>query len=293
MIHKEFIFLSGEGQKLRADLRYEANGKKKPVIIFVHGFKGFKNWGPFPSVCEQMAANGFISIAFNFSHNGVGDDLMNFTELDRFAENTFSLELEELSDVIGEITSLNNIPIEPSEINTDLIGLHGHSRGASIAILGAPRHRMVRAVAAWAPVDHLNRYSDRQKAEWRKLGYAKILNARTGQMMRLNVTLLDDIEHHKVNLDILSAAHAMSTQEKALLVIAGREDLTAKPEESQAIHNSALKQFAELHLIPNTGHTFGTVHPYQGSTSALENALGITINFFQEYLVKHPIPFPE
>src|SRR4051812_14796999 len=106
MIHKEFIIRSGEGEKLRADLRYEVDGKKKPVIIFLHGFKGFKNWGPYPAVCEKIASSGFVSIAFNFSHNGVGDDLMNFTELDRFAENTFSRELDELSGVINTISML-------------------------------------------------------------------------------------------------------------------------------------------------------------------------------------------
>ena len=293
MIHKEFILHSSEGEKLRADLRYIADGKKKPVIIFVHGFKGFKNWGPFPSVCEQIAENGFISIAFNFSHNGVGDDLMNFSELDRFAENTFSLELEELSDVIGEIAILKNIPIESNEIHTDAIGLHGHSRGAATAILSAQRHRMVRAVAAWAPVSYFNRYTDRQKAEWRKLGYEEILNSRTGQMMRLNAALLDDIEKHKERLDILNAANLLTSQEKVLLLIAGSEDLTAKPEESQAIYDAASKQFSELHIIPQTGHTFGSAHPYTGTTPALESAVGITVNFFQKYLVTHPIPFPE
>jgi dienelactone hydrolase len=293
MIHKEFILHSREGEKLRADLRYEADGKKKPVIIFVHGFKGFKNWGPFPSVCEHIAASGLISIAFNFSHNGVGDDLLNFTELDRFAENTFSRELDELSDVIGEIVSLKNIPIEPNEIHPDAIGLHGHSRGASIAILEARRHRMIRAVAAWAPVSYFNRYTDRQKEEWRKLGYAEMQNARTGQIMRLNETLLEDIEKNAERLDILAAATAITSQEKALLLVAGSEDLTAKPEESQEIYDAASKQFAELHIIPQTGHTFGAEHPYKGSTPALDTATRSTLQFFRKYLIDHPIPFPE
>src|SRR5579872_1935801 len=103
MIHTQFVIPSREGEKLRADLRYEPDGKQKPVILFVHGFKGFKNWGPFPAVCKRIAAQGFVSIAFNFSHNGVGEDLMNFSELDRFADNTFSRELDELADVINEI----------------------------------------------------------------------------------------------------------------------------------------------------------------------------------------------
>jgi len=127
MIYKEFILHSREGEKLRSALRYEPTGVKKPVVIFVHGFKGFKDWGPFPTVCARLAERGFVSIAFNFSHNGIGEDLMNFTELDRFAENTVSRELDELTDVIAEITTLENIPIEKNEIRNDIIGLHGHS----------------------------------------------------------------------------------------------------------------------------------------------------------------------
>jgi len=293
MIHKEFIFRSSEGEKLRADLRYKENGIKKPVIIFIHGFKGFKNWGPFPYVCERMADAGFVSIAFNFSHNGVGDDLLNFTELDRFAENTFTRELGEVSDVIAQIMKLENIPIDESEILNEVIALHGHSRGAATAILSAPHHRMIRAVAAWAPVSHFNRYTERQMDEWREKGYAEMLNARTGQTMRLNVTLLDDIENHKGLLDIPALAKMMTSQEKALLMIAGSEDLTAKPEESHAIYNETTKQFSELHILSNTGHTLGAEHPFAGTTPALESAIEITINFFQKYLVTHPIPFPE
>ncbi len=293
MIHKEFIIHSREGEKLRADLRYEANGIKKPVIVFIHGFKGFKNWGPFPYVCEKMAAAGFVSIAFNFSHNGVGDDLLNFTELDRFAENTFSRELEEISDVIGEILTLENIPIERAEILNEVIGLHGHSRGASDAILAARHHRMVRAVAAWAPVSHFNRYTERQKEEWKEKGYQEILNARTGQTMRLNLSLLDDIENHRERLDILASAKIMTTQEKALLIIAGSEDLTARPDESKEVYNAASKQFSALHIIPNTGHTFGGEHPSKGTTPALETATQLTVDFFQNYLVNHLIPSPE
>lgn len=293
MMHEEFVLHSREGEKLRADLRYEADGIKKPIVLFIHGFKGFKNWGPFPFVCEHLAAKGFVNIAFNFSHNGVGDDLLNFSELDRFAENTFSLELEELSDVIGEIASLDNIPIDLREINTGAIGLHGHSRGAATAILAAPHHRMIRCVASWAPVSHFNRYTDRQKAEWRAKGYAEILNARTGQTMRLNMTLLDDIERHKEHLDIPKAAHILTSQEKSLLLVAGSEDLTAKPVESQTIYDASSKEFAELHIIPRTGHTFGSEHPFKGTTPSLDAAIGITVDFFQKYLINHPIPFPE
>jgi hypothetical protein len=90
--------------------------------------------------------------------------------------------------------------------------------------------------------------------------------------MRLNVTLLDDIERHKESLDIPKAAHILTSQEKSLLLVAGSEDLTAKPVESQTIYDVSSKEFAELHIIPKTG---------------------LTIDFFRKYLVNHPIPYPE
>ncbi|MDP4229014.1 MAG: dienelactone hydrolase family protein [Bacteroidota bacterium] len=293
MIHEKFVLRSREGEKLRADLRYVSNGRRKPIIIFIHGFKGFKDWGPFPNICDQIAARGFVSVAFNFSHNGVGEDLLTFSELDRFAENTFSRELEELSDVIDQLISLDNIPIAAEEVNSDAIGLHGHSRGASIAILAGVRQRLVRAVAAWAPVSHFDRYTARQRQEWRSQGYAEIQNARTGQSMRLNLSLLEDIEVNKDKFNIPASAKKLTSQEKGLLVVVGSEDLTAKPEESESIYGEASKRFAELDIIQNTGHTFGAEHPFKGSTSALEKAIDLTADFFLRYLVNHPIPFPE
>ena len=32
---------------------------KKNVVIFSHGFKGFKDWGPFNKIAEHFAVNGF------------------------------------------------------------------------------------------------------------------------------------------------------------------------------------------------------------------------------------------
>jgi dipeptidyl aminopeptidase/acylaminoacyl peptidase len=198
-----------------------------------------------------------------------------------------------VQDVTGEIIRLENIPIDPNEINNDLIGLHGHSRGAAIAILAARYQKAIRAVTAWSPVSHFERFTERQRIEWREKGYQEILNSRTGQIMRLNVTLLDNMEHNRESFNIPLAANALTLQEKGLLIIAGREDMTAKPEESEAIYNASKKEFSELHIIPQTGHTFGTEHPYKGSTPALDMVLIYTINFFQKYLIQHPIPAPE
>jgi hypothetical protein len=95
----------------------DENLNSSPCIIFVHGFKGFKDWGFVPYRCEYFAENGFFVVSFNFSHNGVGERFTEFTELEKFAENTFSPEITELSEIIMpiQIISLEKVIIKKSK----------------------------------------------------------------------------------------------------------------------------------------------------------------------------------
>jgi len=52
--------------------------KSLPVIIFLHGFKGFKDWGAFPDACAELSAAGFAVVAMNSSLNGVGESMTEF-----------------------------------------------------------------------------------------------------------------------------------------------------------------------------------------------------------------------
>ena len=61
---------------------FETNSANK-VIIFSHGFKGFKDWGPFNKIAEHFANNGFVFVKFNFSYNGTSiDSPSDFVDLD-------------------------------------------------------------------------------------------------------------------------------------------------------------------------------------------------------------------
>ncbi|MBS1904530.1 MAG: alpha/beta fold hydrolase [Bacteroidetes bacterium] len=283
MTHTEIILRSRDGEPLRCDIRYRPTGKAKPVVLFVHGFKGFKDWGPFPYVRERLAEAGFVAVGFNFSHNGVGEDLHTFSELDRFARNTFTRDLHEIEDILEIVSAKDELPIEACEIDSNRIILFGHSRGASEAILSGADTSDIRAVVAWAPVATFHRYSERQKQIWREQGYFEIENARTGQIMRLNVSLLDDIEQHAERLDIPAHATHLGELGKPLLVIAGSEDLTAPVKESQEIA-AAYGPSVKLTIIERTGHTFGAEQPYRGSTLQLEQAIDETIAFMQHSL---------
>ena len=60
----------------------------KPLVIFSHGYKGFKDWGCWNLVAEAFKNSGFAFVKFNFSHNGgTIKQPLDFPDLDAFDEN--------------------------------------------------------------------------------------------------------------------------------------------------------------------------------------------------------------
>src|SRR4030095_5496265 len=181
---------------------YSINTVIKPLIIFVHGFKGFKDWGGFPYFLDKLSSEGYAVLSFNFTLNGFNEKPpMFFSRLDLFAENTFSRELLELNTVINYLYG----NAEKFKIDKNRIAVIGHSRGGGISILQSAGDSRIKCLAALSSVSVFDRYSDKLKQIWKKQGYIEVENSRTKQMMRLNVSLLNDIENNSHSLDIISA----------------------------------------------------------------------------------------
>jgi dienelactone hydrolase len=250
---------------------------KAPCLILAHGFKGFKDWGFFPYTGEYFSKNGFFVLTFNFSHNGVGDSLTDFTELDKFAENTLSLELSELNEII---TAYKEGFF--GQIGNKGIGLLGHSRGGAITLLCAKERDEVKAVTTWSAVSNLNRYTERQKNDWKINGFFEVINSRTKQVMRLNVSLLEDIEMNRANS--LSIENAARNLNKPLLIAHGEIDLTVPQKEGEAIYQWSDKEQTELFIVKSGGHTFDIKHPFEGSNQKFDSVLNQTKQFFNTYL---------
>ena len=72
LTHSPFL-LTGtrHGRAFEADATYRATSQLKPVVVFVHGFKGFKDWGHFPLLADFFAGQGFVFVKLNLSHNGI------------------------------------------------------------------------------------------------------------------------------------------------------------------------------------------------------------------------------
>ena len=201
---RSFSLSNARGDAVHGDLRFVDDGAPKPVVVFCHGFKGFKDWGPFPTWGRRLANAGFASVLFNFSHNGVHPDApTEFTQPDRFAQNTFTRELDDLTAVLDAVDDGTlEAPFE-----TEGLGLMGHSRGGGTAILQAARDPRVEALVTWSAVSSfIDRFTDDQIEDWETQGYTTVLNSRTGQTMRLNRVLYDDALAHADALDIQAAA---------------------------------------------------------------------------------------
>jgi dienelactone hydrolase len=282
MIEKNNIIVKNRfGLDIDVDLfraKEKRISRKKPLVIFSHGFKGFKDWGGFPYLMEKIADAGFCSVSFNFTFNGV--DKINpseFTRLDLFAQNTFSKELDDLQAVIDYF----NKNADEHGIDKDRIALIGHSRGGGISILKASEDMRIKCLVTLSSVSTFDRYTDAHKKSWSKKGYFEVVNTRTNQLMRINSTLLDDLESNKSKLDIISAVRKLNIP---YLIIHGKEDISVRFDEAEELYKNSNKNLTELYEVKNTGHTFGTAHPFKGTTKAFESVIEKIIEFFSRKL---------
>jgi dienelactone hydrolase len=266
------------GDPIDGDVRFVDGNGPKPAVVMCHGFKGFKDWGTFPAWGRRLAEQGFVSILFNFSYNGVHIDRpTEFTEFDKFANNTFTRELDDLEHVLSAATS-GRLP--GATIDSGRVGLMGHSRGGGIAILTASRNERAQALCTWSSVAGLTeRFTEEQKEEWEQRGYTEVLNTRTGQVMRLNRVLYEDAITHKEQLNVLQAAR---TLQKPWLIVHAEDDEAVPYQEARRLHDAAPQ--AELFTAMN-GHTFGGTHPPPDPLPlTVQIVFNRTVNFFKKVL---------
>ena len=140
---KKNIQIEGKHNKpILCDLFFQDDQKPKPVVIFCHGYKGFKDWGAWDKMAETFAEKGYFFVKFNFSHNGTTpENPTEFLDIEAFGDNNYSIELDDLQSVIDWLL----VPDFPDAIQIDVshINLIGHSRGGAIAIIKAANEKRI------------------------------------------------------------------------------------------------------------------------------------------------------
>jgi pimeloyl-ACP methyl ester carboxylesterase len=256
---RNIILQSIHNRTFIADVTYAKNGIQKPLVIFSHGFQGFKDWGPFELVADAFAAHNFVFIKFNFSHNGTTPDHpVDFVDLEAFASDNFSIELDDLGTVIDWLFT-TEFPVPASEIDLQEIYLTGHSRGGGISILKAHEDNRIKKVCTWASINEVSKYWTREQLEKIKQdGVTFIKNTRTMQQMPIRWQMY---ENYFANLKRLYIADAVRDLKQPLLIIHGVKDETIPV--SCALEMKDWNPKADLFLVENGNHVFGAKHPWK------------------------------
>ena len=263
IIASAFALQSSEGLPIAGNL--DVPERPRALVVVVHGFKGFKDWGFFPWLAQRLTQHHLAVCRFNMSRSGIGDDPETFDRLDLFADDTYSQQLDDLSRVVAY--AQEQFPRCPTF-------LLGHSRGGGMAVLGAASVPRLAGVVTWSPIASANRWDEATKKQWRAEGWLDQMNQRTKQNMRMSTRILDDYEANRERLDIVAAA---SRLEVPLLVVHGRRDESVSFEEGRRL--AAHAPDSSMVIIERAGHTMNAVHPFAGAPFELVLAAELSAHF--------------
>jgi len=150
-----------------------------------------------------------------------------------------------------------------------------------MALLHAERCGDYKASVLWGPINRVRIFDEQTRLRWREEGEVRIPNGRTGQVHRIGLDLLDDIEQNAAQLDILSAASRTLTP---TLIVHGSADEAVPLKDAESLHAALPQGSGELCVLPEAGHTFGTRHPFEGCSKDLEAAFEVSLAHLSRHL---------
>ncbi|MGA1489463.1 MAG: alpha/beta hydrolase family protein [Planctomycetota bacterium] len=251
--------------------------RNAPVLLFVPGFKGFRDWGGWPWLTRAIADAGFVVHRVDLSMNGYSGRCDLQDEEEKFAHNTFGHDLEDL-DVLFDSFDRWGIP---NGVASERFGIIGHSRGGIVSLLFAGEHPSIESVATLgAPACGLSVYKEELHDLWRESGSLEVINARTDQTLRLDVSILEDLEENRERYDV---ERAVKEANLPTLVLHGSEDETVSLTDAVELMNWLPNPRSRIEAL-ETGHTFGFMHPFAGPDRAGEAVRDLLVQWFTDTL---------
>jgi uncharacterized protein len=258
LISKNIIISGAAGKPIGLDIFYSGATIKKPVVIYAHGFNGFKDWGCADLVASQFVVAGFVFVKFNFSHNGTTPlTPEEFTDLETFGQNNYTKQLEDLNTVINWVCDNKNI--HNFAIDTEKVYLIGHSMGGGISILHSAKDKRIKKLITWASVSECKTpwtsWSQQKLDEWKSTGVQYYTNGRTKQQMPLYYQLYED---YVQNESILHIENSIKKLTIPLLICHGTLDNAVSIEKAYDLQNW---QPTSILFTIASDHVFGRTHP--------------------------------
>lgn len=238
----------------------DAGRRPRGVIVLVHGFMGYKDYGLFPFVAQRFAEAGVIAHRFNLTTSGITENFATFERPDLFELGTWNNNIIDIDAVIDAVDRGalpgGGLPLL----------LMGHSRGGVGVLLTAGRRFMsgrtplpAGVISASAP-SRPWRFAESQKRQILERGYLEVKSGRTGQDLRVSRRFLEEQLADPEGHDIARHVAALRCP---LLVVHGSADATVparEAEEIAAMAGEAVRR--RLVLIDGGDHVFNTPNPF-------------------------------
>jgi fermentation-respiration switch protein FrsA (DUF1100 family) len=213
-------------------------------------------------------------LKFNFSMNGVKpDQLTEISDLEAFANNNYTIELEDLDEVLNWIDKT----AEELHIDSKQIFLIGHSRGGGIALLKSAEEKRVKRLVLWASLSEFESFFRKETIqEWNENGVVYAANKRTGQQLPLNKQFYDNYLKNKEKLDLNQAAKLLSIP---LLIIHGTNDESVPVSHAESLYETVTHSI--FVKVEGGDHTFGAKHPFDKENDVTEMLEELVENTFE------------
>lgn len=275
------IIINGAaGKPIVLDISSANPGKRQPVILYAHGFNGFKDWGASCLITEAFTEAGFVMIRFNFSHNGTTPERQGeFVDLEAFGNNNYSKQLADIKSVTDWICDSDN-PYREA-IDAGNIYLVGHSMGGGISILFAAEDSRIKKLITWAAISECKTpwgsWPLEKMKQWLLEGVQYYTNTRTRQQLPLYYQLYLDYKSNEQRLSIENACKKLTIP---FLICHGTNDISVPVESAYELQ--AWQPAATLFTVEGN-HVFDQVHPWQKRylPEAMETVVQRSISFLQ------------
>lgn len=250
---RNIIIENSSTRNFLADAYFPETSGQLPLVIFAHGYKGYKDWGAWNLMAKRFAQAGFFFVKFNFSHNGTTlEQPSEFADTEAFGLNNFTKEMSDFKRVLSHF-------LKRKEVDCERVSIIGHSRGGGIAVVQAFEDERVKNVITYAGVSNFGyRFPTGHKLErWKEEGVMFSENTRTKQQLPLYFQYYEDFKAHENRFNIQYAAQHL---EKPYLVVQGTADEAVAEKEGLLLHEWC--KTSELFLLQNVNHVFGAREPW-------------------------------
>ena len=182
---------------------------------------------------------------------------IDFPDLNSFANNNFTHELEDIDRVIEH---LKDSKTYSQDLDFNNISLIGHSRGAGTVLIKAFEDTRIKKVITWAGVsDFKNRFQEgtAEFFKWKKEGVIYGENSRTKQFMPHFFQFFEDFKKNESRFNVKNAVENL---EIPYLIIHGSNDTSVLPLEGENLFSWNKKN--KIIRIKNADHVFSSKHPW-------------------------------